>query len=141
MPHMQQPARWFCRVKEEKKMTVKSINWPVLNSLIFVNDASNEDIPEIDGIGGLWAIPSCVAVGCLPDADGDTKIILGPVQDVGTEKHLLFEGTVETPTRKLIVDTVLAETLLETDVPKTVTHLKIWTDGYPDSEIVIIGIV
>lgn len=122
-------------------MTVQSVDWPVLNSLIFVNDALNEDIPEIDEPSGLWLIPSCIAIGCLPDCDGSTKIILGPVHEAGTEKHLLFEGTVETPSRKLIVDTVLAETLLETDVPETVTHLKIWTNGHPASDIVVIGIV
>lgn len=119
---------------------VQSIQWPVLNSLLFVNDASNENIPEIDGKGGLWTNSSCVAVSCLPDSDGDTKIILGPVLEVGIAQHLLFEGSVNTPTRKLSVDTVLAEILLETDVPDTKTHLKIWTDGYPDSKIIIVGI-
>lgn len=122
-------------------MTVLSVEWPVLNSLVFVHDASNEDIPEIDGIGGLWTTPTCVAVGCLPDCDGDTKIVLGPAKEAGTHKHLLFDGTVETPTRKLRVDTVLAETLLETDVLDTKTHLKIWTNGHRASDIAIIGIV
>ncbi len=122
-------------------MTVKSVNWHVLNSLIFISDPTSEDTPEIDGIGGLWTTAECIAVCCLPDSDGTTKIILGPVKDVGTHSKLLFDGAVETPSRKLSVSTVLAEVLLDTDVPHTATDLKIWTNGNRDSDIVIIGIM
>lgn len=122
-------------------MMVESINWHALNCLIFISDPKSKDTPEIDGIGGLWTTSECVAVGCLPDSDGPTKITLGPVKEVGTHNKLLFDGAVKTPSRKLSVGSVLAETIIETDVPNTVTHLKIWTNGHPASDIVIIGVV
>ncbi len=124
-----------------EKMSRKEIEWPALNCLLFVSDPESEDTPAIDGKAAIWTTPECIAVSCLPDCDGPTKIILGAENDVGTHNKLLFDGTVLTPTRKLSVGTVLAEKLLEIDVPTTDTHLKIWTNGHPGSDIVIIGIV
>lgn len=122
-------------------MTVVSTNHAVLNSLLFIKDATSDSIPEIDGIGALWTISTCIAVGCVPDADGETEVVLGPSNEVGTNKKLLFDGILETPSCAVTIETVLAQTLLEMEVTSSRTHVQIWTNGHRASDVVIVGIV
>ena len=121
-------------------MTSKSINHRVLNSLVFIRDPQIRDIPEIDGRSAVWSTKACVAVSCLPDCDGETKITIGAEKEIKQDGVLLFDGQVETPSRTVVVETVLSETLLEASVPNIRTRVRIWTDGFPDAEKVVIGL-
>jgi len=121
-------------------MTVRSIHWPVLNSLLWIRDPTIEDLPEIDGVGAFWSTPSCVAVGCVPDCDGDTEITIGPAEAVGLESTPLFDRILPTPSRRLIVETVMKETILQASVRSAETRVRIWTDGHPASAFVIFGL-
>jgi hypothetical protein len=99
-----------------------------------------EDSPKIDGIGAFWSTPSCVAVGCVPDCDGDTEITIGPAEVVGLETAPLFDSVLPTPSGRLIVETVMKETILQVSVQGAETRVRIWTDGHPASEFVVIGL-
>lgn len=121
-------------------MMAQSIQWPVLNSLLWIRDPTLEDLPEIDGHGALWSTPSCVAVGCVPDCDGDTTVTVGPAQEVGLETAPLFDSILPTPSGGLIVETVMKEAILQASVRSAETRVRIWTDGHPASEFVIVGL-
>lgn len=109
---------------------------PVLNSLVFIMDSKLLDYPDVGGIGAYWKTGSCVAVGCLPDCDGETEIVL----TIGglPPRNLKFLATVrlETPSRQLAIELVPRRRIAELDVPTVSTTLEIWTDGYRDTAII-----
>lgn len=122
-------------------MTLVAAHVRVLNSLLFVKDADAKTLPVIDGNGAVWSTPSSVAIGCMPDCDGVTEIILGDLSEIqGNELKLLFEGQLETPSRRLIVQTVLAEKVLQRDVSDTATRLQVWTNGLRDTDKIVVGV-
>jgi hypothetical protein len=112
-----------------------------LNSLLFIKDAHGRDLPIIDRNGPIWSTRSCVAVGCMPDCDGPTEVIIGDTAALQISSgKLVFDACLDTPTRKLVVETVLGEKILEQNVPGPTTHVRIWTDGSLDTDRVIIGL-
>ncbi len=120
-------------------MIVRSVRMPILNSLLFIRDASVRQIPKIDGSSAVWFTEFCVAVSCLPDCDGDTEITLGDAQE-RLEATPLFDGRLRTPSRRVIVETVLGRAILETSVPSATTRVKIWTNGFRDTDRVLISL-
>ena len=111
----------------------------VLNSLLYIRDARTKDRPKVDGNGAVWLTPSCLAISCMPDCDGTTEIIVGSVSEVKKlNGMLLFEGHLETPSRRVIVETVLGEQILERDVSDTTTPMRITTNGRRDTDKVIV---
>src|SRR5215510_5438618 len=113
-----------------------SIRLAVPNAILFIQDPDRWDPPEPTDDSGVWSNPSGIAVSCLPDSEGDTDITIGPVSEVGRTHHLLFDGHIDTPTRKLLVLIVPGKTVLEQDVQNQQTRVRIWTDGHPATEIV-----
>ncbi len=121
-------------------MTSNSVHLRVLNSLLFIRDARARHIPEIDGNSSVWSTTSCVAVSCLPDCDGETEVTIGSAYEVKQRGSPLFDGRLSTPSRTVIVETVLAERLLERNVPNLHTRVRIWTNGLRDTDRVIVGL-
>jgi hypothetical protein len=120
---------------------MKSISVPVLNSLIFIRDSKLEDLPEIDGLADFyWATRSCVAVSCLPDSEGKTTITIGTGLEIGQKKVPLFDRKIETPSRTIHVETVLANTILTAKVSGPQTRLRIWTNGHRATDSVIVAL-
>jgi hypothetical protein len=121
-------------------MALNSARLPVLNSLIFVRDEQTPNIPEIDGHGAVWSTTSCVAVSCLPDCDDETEVTIGSAQEVTKNGTLLFDGRLATPSRTVVVETVLSKAILQIGVPASQTRIRIWTNGLRDTNEVIIGL-
>lgn len=121
-------------------MTTKSVRVPVLNSLLLIRDEKERAVPPIDGRAGIWRTPSCIAVSCLPDSDGPSKITIGPIREIDPQRSLLFEGSLKTPSRRVVVQSVLGEEILAADVSAVQTRLKIWTNGELDTDTAGIGV-
>jgi hypothetical protein len=121
-------------------MNPVSIRVAVLNSLLFVRDRSIEDIPAIDGRGAVWATNACIAVSCLPDCDGETKVTIGTAEDVGLKRTPLFDGYLQTPGRDIVVEDITRHPLLEARVRHARTRMRIWTNGDRATDIVVIGL-
>jgi hypothetical protein len=121
-------------------MKVAAGAFEVLNSLLWIRDPTLRALPEIDGLGAVWHTPSCVAVSCLPDCDGPTKVVIGPSGEVGRDVSLVFDGELLSPSRALIVNTVMDEELLCVEVSRTTTRVRIWTNGHRAAENVVIGL-
>jgi len=121
-------------------MISKSVTVPVLNSLLFIRDKNVRNMPEIDGHSSVWSTPSCVAVSCLPDSDGETRIVIGSVEDVRQNGNPVFDARLMTPSGQLIVENVLGERILEIGAPKLDTRVTVWTNGFRDTDKVTIGL-
>jgi hypothetical protein len=117
-----------------------SVNVRVLNSLLYIKDASKVELPAIDGRGAYWFLPSCVALSCLPDCDGPTRITIGAASEVQVNEKLLFDRRLKTPSHRIIVESVLGRTILEQNVPNELTRVRIWRNGFRDTDKVIIGL-
>ncbi len=113
----------------------------VLNSLLYIKDARARDLPIIDGRGSFWSTASCVAVSCMPDCDGPTEVTIEyPLQSKNIVGELLFDAILDTPSGSIIVETVLAEKVLEQNVLGATTRVRIWTDGFRDTNKIKIGL-
>lgn len=121
-------------------MKTSSIKLPVLNSLLYLRDSATLDLPAVSEPTGFWWTSSCVAMSCLPDCDGETEITMGPTAEVVGARAPAFDRILITPSRRLILETVLISTILETDVPRTQTRVRIWTNGHFDTDTIVIGL-
>lgn len=119
---------------------MSTIHVPVLNSLLFIRDSETVDLPEIDGSASSWSTEYCVAVSCRPDCDGPTAVTMDTIRNLRPDGILLLDYRLKTPSRKVIVEGVLANKILEAAVAGEITRVRIWTDGHRDTETVIIGL-
>ena len=109
-------------------------------SLIFVADPEGGTTPECSPPAPYWATPSCIAVGCLMYQDGDTEVSLGSSREVNPEGRPIFDGLLETPNRKVNVETAEGELVLQADVPTESTRVRIWTNALREPDKIIIGL-
>lgn len=108
--------------------------------MLFIKDATRREIPDIDGDASIWSTSSCIAVMCRPDVDGDTDITVGLAKEVDPGTSPLFEGQLNTPSRRIALEIVPGDKILELPVPDGRTRARVWTDGLRCAEKVIIGI-
>ena len=110
------------------------------NSLLFISDPEGGSPPVPIRGPMILATPSCISVACYPEQDGPTEIILGAAREVDPGSKPAFNGDLETPNRAVVVSTVERETVLESDVADTRTHVRIWLNHprWPDK--VVIGV-
>jgi hypothetical protein len=120
---------------------MKSVSLSVLNSLLFVRDPSTSGVPEIDGQATVWSTPTCVAISCLPDSEGETEISIGYGDEFGSSRWpLVFDGKLDTPSRTVVVETIHPRTVVEVSVPTRDTRVRVWTNGHPATDKVAIGV-
>ena len=136
---VQSPTGWSY-LQRRMEMTLKTLNLPFSNALLYISDALTFDPPRIDEMTGFWTTPHCVTVSCLPECDGDTELTVGTMDEIGERGSPRFDGRIKTPSRRIAVETVLREKILEMPVPHTDTRIRIWTNGYLDTDTVIVGL-
>jgi hypothetical protein len=120
-----------------------SLKVAVPNGLLFVKDSMIADVPNEDygNAAPVWSIPTCLVVCCLIDCEGETDITVGAVTDILQQHKPVFDGILETPSRKLVLDLVSQEKVLEVGVPSPKNRVRVWTDGrHQCAETVVIGI-
>ncbi|MDC7787598.1 hypothetical protein PQJ75_24370 [Rhodoplanes sp. TEM] len=117
-----------------------SIEIDVMNGLLFLHDPAVDNIPEVTRAGSCWSNSDCVAFSCQNECFGPTKLSVGPSAEINPARELVFDGILRTPSREIVVDTVLSEVVLKHRVQTNSTRVRIWTLGARESEIVIIGL-
>ena len=114
-----------------------------MNSLILVLDPTSGEIPLSMDRRLVASTPSCVAVGTLCEADGETAITL--TDDSGLPRsdpamQLAFEAIIDTPRRDLSVCTVDLKPVLSLRVSTKRTRIEIWANhpSEPDRICVLV---
>jgi hypothetical protein len=112
-----------------------------VNSLVFISDPAGGVVPEWVRDALILSTPSCISVGCCPEQDGPTEVILGKMQEVDPGFQSAFDGDLETPHRTVTVSTVERNTILQSKVTATRTRVRIWVSHprWPDKVIVGLG--
>jgi hypothetical protein len=111
------------------------------NSLFVIEDQLGGDIPDSMDNLLISATSSCIVIGCKAEDDGETEISVGSLIDVDTGEQAVFDGQVSTPSRKLVVRTVLGLTVLELTVLETKTRVRIWANDEMEPDRIGIGVV
>ena len=100
----------------------KSLTLGVPNSVVFITGSSKRDLPTIERNSVVWSTPSCAAVGCIPDVDGETRFTIGLGNEVRIGKMPAFDGQVGTKARVVRVEIVPRKVILEHAVPNFSTR-------------------
>ena len=109
------------------------------NALLFISDGSGGTTPEFVADRSVLSTDTVISVRCLPDMDGDTRVTLGPATEVGLAMPPVFDGTIKTPTKGVLVSTVEHEEILATAVPSVETRIRIWTSRSVDPDNIVIA--
>jgi hypothetical protein len=122
-------------------MTLKTVSLLVPNAILFIMGADTNDIPEIERGASVWSTPTCIAVGCQPDVDGETSVTLASVDQINMADEPVFDGELATPTRLIAVDVVPGKKILQENVSAARIRLRIWTNHptAPDRVTIVFG--
>lgn len=104
---------------------------------------SDYEQPEIALLGEAIEVVSnglSLTVPCQSDQEADTEFTIGAYADVPQNGSRVFEGTIPTPSRLVVVSDVAMDRLLRYPVPDTQTHLTIWTDGEKFPARIVVGV-
>ncbi|BAT61231.1 hypothetical protein GJW-30_1_03788 [Variibacter gotjawalensis] len=112
----------------------------VRHPIIFLRESVHFTIPVVDTWDGIWTTSTCVISNCQGEVDGDAHIALGFGLKQRDSAKLVFDGTIETPSRALVLETTVEE-LTSFQVLNASTRVRVWTDGskhspYIDFELV-----
>lgn len=111
------------------------------NSIVLVEDLNGGDVPTSTDTSLVLATDSCITVGCRAEDDGETEIILKQGSHVDTDDQLVFEGLLQTPSRKVVVRTIQNVTLLEMPVTTTETKLRIWVNDSTEPDHITVCVM
>jgi hypothetical protein len=122
-------------------MTNETIRISPPNSQLFISDKNGGVVPDFLPHPAVLSTPSGITFICFPEQDGPTEITLGAVSEVHPGTPPTFEGSLETPSRAIIVSTVEWKKVLEAEVPQATTHVRIWLNHpkWPDKVIIGLG--
>jgi len=109
------------------------------NSLVLIEDPSGGEVPESMGNSSIASTGSCIAVGSRSESDGKSEIVLGPAAEVDPGQSPALEQDLSTPNRKVVVRTVLGDTILETPVSRQKTRVRVWVNDPKEPDRILIG--
>lgn len=118
----------------------QSLVLPVPNSVFFITGSDKRDMPTIQRYSTVWSTSSCVAVGCIPDVDGDTRITIGRGDEVDRGNTPIFDGLLDTKARVVRLEIVPGEVILQHAVPEIRTRVRIWVNHATTPDDVVIGL-
>jgi hypothetical protein len=121
-------------------MSVASTSVRAPNALLYVRDPTLSAFPEIDGKAAVWRTPSCLVISCLPDSEGPTTIAIGASDEISRDTSLVFDGELPSPSRVIIVETVMEDEVLRQSVVGSATRVRVWTNGHRLADNVVIGL-
>ena len=110
------------------------------NSLVFFSDESGGQVPQWKRGPLILSTSSCVSVGCYPEQDGPTEVILGPHRDVDPGHDSAFDGELNTPTYSVVVWTVDRDRIARLKVLEERTHVRIWVNHPRCPDKITIGV-
>jgi len=112
------------------------------NAILFVFDLSNKSVEVPEYIDDVLTAgnKSCVSIGTQADVDGEVLVKLqNPVSSPEKGKYqLVFQGTIDTPGKKIAVVTAEFDKVLEKDVRGRKTDTSIWVDDLNHPSMILV---
>lgn len=116
----------------------ESLTFSPPNSLILVMDHEAGILPDQLTANLVSASDSCLAIGTLAAADGETRITLADDLDGIEVGDLVFDGVLSTPNHELSVCNVHNEKLLTMPVSQTSTSVKVFANDLCEPDQIVI---
>jgi hypothetical protein len=100
------------------------------NALLIVGDARGDPPGVSSGHQLVHATSTCLAIGTLVDADGETRVRVRDLSasTAGRPERLVFDGVVGLPTRKLRVGNVWLDSYVDLAVNVDSVRLQVWVN-------------
>lgn len=111
-----------------------------INSLIFISDLNGARAPEWEKDRLILYNENCISVGCYPEQDGATELVLGDDRDVRCKGAPDFAGKLRTPSGVLLVSDVLQDPIFQMEVGRPSVTISIWLSHQKWPEKVVIGV-
>jgi hypothetical protein len=112
----------------------------VPNALLLISDIGGGRPPDVMEGALIASTPSCIAVGCMSDSNGETEVTLASMPEFDHRERPAFEGELETPNRAVAVWTALRETVLQAPVSHVSTKVRVWVNHPTEPNKVIVGL-
>ena len=110
------------------------------NALLFLSDLNGGTAPnEMEG-KLIVSTSTCIAIGCMSDFNGETKITVGRAQDVDISQVPAFDGEVDTPSHTVALKTIDGAQVLEAPVRQSRTRVLIWVNHPSEPDKIVIGL-
>ncbi|MGH9928120.1 MAG: hypothetical protein ACREA9_02720 [Pyrinomonadaceae bacterium] len=110
------------------------------NSVVLLSDAMGGEIPPTMHGKTISATDSCVAVGCMAEDDGETEFTLGTLSELERPEPPAYQGVLKTPSRRVVLRSVLGGELLSLRVNGDVTRVTIWTNDISEPDHVVVAV-
>lgn len=110
------------------------------NSMVLLLDPGCIEIPSQWSGQGIIATQHCVMIGCRCELDGATEFLLGDLAEMHESTAAVFEGLVNTPSKRVNLVSALNEVILEAPVSSTQTRVHIWCNDSREPDRIAIGI-
>ena len=107
---------------------------------VLIADEISGQVPILTSELNIVATSSCIAVGCLAFIDGETNITLGLTDEVNPGREPDFACALETPRRKIAIQTAEDEIILEVGVERNVSAVSVWVNDPSEPDDVIVGV-
>jgi hypothetical protein len=98
------------------------------NGVVFVRDSRGGVAPEPVRGAQVLSTPSCIALACMIDGEGETSILIGNGLALDPGGRPLFDGMIETPSCTVAISTVERSSVAEAKVTGIHTRIRVWTN-------------
>lgn len=121
-------------------MSVSCNTSPPYSVVLISDSAGIGDVPP--NISGRLIVSSlsCIAIGCRSEIDGETRFLLGRPEEVDPGKPPVFRGSLITPSQKVVLRTVLGNTLLEILSNGEMSNVQVWANDSIEPDEISIGV-
>ena len=113
---------------------------PPYAQIMILDPSARVEVPLWERGVPLVASDTCILCGCCPDTDGETLITVGTRDQVKSAGAPLFDGVLKTPGRKIALQTVEGDGVLEVATAGDRTPIRIWANRKLGPDVVSIGI-
>jgi hypothetical protein len=122
-------------------MTQTIVVSPEYAQVVILDPTAKVEVPLWKRDVAYVASDTCILFGCLDGQFGDTEIKFGPADEITCDLKMAFDGVLSTPGRKIRVESVWADPILEAPTGRTETRVRIWTNDafFPDKVVIAYG--
>lgn len=109
-------------------------------ALLVLGDPTSAVPEPVAGVLVSWN-KSSVVVGCLPDVEGDTELVVGRMASIATDDPIVFDGIVDLPSRRFTICTAENQEIYAFPNAADSIHLRVWANHPVMPNRLVVGLL